>query len=434
MTFTKYPKMKDSGIEWIGKIPNNWKPIKLGHYTKIVRGGSPRPAGDPRFFDGDHTPWITVNEVTEPTGKYLISTKTSLTEDGVKQSRLISEGTLLFSNSGATLGVPKISKISGCINDGSIAFLNVSNNLSIHFLYYSLEIQTDRLREQQKGHGQPNLNTELVSVIQITLPTLTEQKQITSYLDEKTAEIDDEITKNQNLIKLLEEKKESEINRAVTKGLDDTVPMKDSGIEWIGEIPEEWEILQFKRFSTLRQGLQIPISERFKIPGKNRFEYITIKSIHQKKSSTIKEYVENPSSRVICNSENVLMARTGNTGEVVTGVSGVFHNNFFLIDFNEKMIQKEYLVYSLKISSLKELILLFAGVTTIPDLNHGDFLSLSLCIPSKTEQKQIVSYLDKKTAKIDSLISKIQLQISNLQEFRESLISSVVTGKICVTN
>jgi type I restriction enzyme S subunit len=150
-------KMKDSGIEWLGEVPEEWEVKKIGHCTSIVRGGSPRPSGDPRYFLGDFMPWITVKEVTNAIGKFVESTEEYLTEEGSKLSRIIQPETLLLSNSGATLGVPKISKIKGCINDGSVAFVSFKDFLSRDFLYYFFVSHTQIYREEMRGNGQPNL-------------------------------------------------------------------------------------------------------------------------------------------------------------------------------------------------------------------------------------------------------------------------------------
>ena len=133
-------EMKDSGVEWIGQMPTSWDCTTVGMIATVVRGASPRPAGDPLYFNGNDVPWITVAEVTKGDGKYIDETETFLTFEGAKQSRIVEEGTLLLSNSGATLGVPKITRIRGCINDGSVAFYNLSINQE--FLLYLFKGRT----------------------------------------------------------------------------------------------------------------------------------------------------------------------------------------------------------------------------------------------------------------------------------------------------
>jgi type I restriction enzyme S subunit len=209
-------KMKDSGVEWIGEIPEGWGFVKVGHYTNVVRGGSPRPSGDPRFFNGDFIHWITVKEVTSKHGKYIVDTDTKLTEEGMRQSRVLESETLVLSNSGATLGVPGILKIRGCINDGVVSFLNISSLVVRDYLYYFWTTQTEILLEQQSGYGQPNLNIDIVSNIRFPLPSVKEQKEIVEFLDIKLVEIDDLVQLEQKKIDLLKEYRQSLISEVIT--------------------------------------------------------------------------------------------------------------------------------------------------------------------------------------------------------------------------
>jgi len=213
-------EMKDSGVEWIGEIPCGWKFVRIGHYTEVVRGGSPRPSGDTRYFNGDYIPWITVKDISNPQGKFVYNTESYLTEEGMKQSRVLEKETLVLTNSGVTLGIPKILKIRGCINDGSIGFLNMKKEIYRDFLYYFLTTQTTLLLEQQSGYGQPNLNTGIVSNIRFPLPTLEEQKQIVDHLDNEIPKIDSTIEKETQRIELLKEYRQSLISSVVTGKVD----------------------------------------------------------------------------------------------------------------------------------------------------------------------------------------------------------------------
>ncbi|CEO35449.1 restriction endonuclease S subunit [[Clostridium] sordellii] len=204
---------------------------------------------------------------------------------------------------------------------------------------------------------------------------------------------------------------------------------KDSGVEWIGEIPSHWNSSVFRRYCTLQQGLQIAQEKRFDSYEEGRYKYLTVKYINKPLAENL-EYIKSPSVRVICKEDDVLLARTGATGEVVTGYEGVFHNNFFKINFDKQCIEKDYLVYYLKQNKVKDYLKLIAGTTTIPDLNHGDFLSTIFLVPSKREQEYIVKYLDKKTSEIDNLISSKEELIETLKKYRQSLITEVVTKGI----
>lgn len=207
-------EMKDSGIEWIGEIPKKWRIASVGHIATVVRGASPRPAGDPRYFGGCDVPWITVAVVTNGDGKYIYKTTEYLTLEGAKQSRVVEPGVLLLSNSGATLGVPRITCIKGCINDGSLAFYDLSVNQE--YLYYFFKSRTYELRKMMAGYGQPNLNTDIVRAIKVTIPLDYEQEEIVGYLDNKCSNIDSIIVNKQSVIDKLTAYKKSLIYEVVT--------------------------------------------------------------------------------------------------------------------------------------------------------------------------------------------------------------------------
>ena len=206
--------MKDSGVELIGLIPCNWECVSISRIASVVRGASPRPAGDPRFFYGDYIPWITVAEVTKGGDIYINNTDSYLTKEGAEHSRIVEEGTLLLSNSGATLGVPKITNIRGCINDGSVAFIDIT--IDKKYLLYVLSAYTLELRKQRQGYGQPNLNTDIVKSIRIPVPSKKEQSLIVDYLDNKNKNIEQLITIKQKKIDNLNQFKKSLIYEYVT--------------------------------------------------------------------------------------------------------------------------------------------------------------------------------------------------------------------------
>lgn len=206
--------MKDSGVEWIGEIPEHWETASISRVTTVVRGASPRPAGDPRYFNGQDVPWITVAEVTKDDGKYITSTESYLTEEGAKYSRVVEKGTLLLSNSGATLGVPKVTLITGCINDGSVAFLDL--RVEQMYLLYIFKSRTLELRKQMQGYGQPNLNTTIIKSIAIPLPHAEEQKSICDYLDKRCKAVDNAIEIKEKVVDRLAEYKKSLIYEVVT--------------------------------------------------------------------------------------------------------------------------------------------------------------------------------------------------------------------------
>ena len=211
--------MKDSGVEWLGQVPEHWVVSKFGFISSVVRGGSPRPAGDPELFDGDYSPWVTVAEITKDDEIYLTETESCLTQKGSQQCRVFPSGTLLLSNSGATLGVPKILSINANANDGVVGFEKL--NINHEFAYFYLSILTDNLRERIKqGSGQPNLNTDIVKAINIAIPPEREVNAIVDYVHKQRAKFAELTNKAINTVDLLQERRTALISAAVTGKID----------------------------------------------------------------------------------------------------------------------------------------------------------------------------------------------------------------------
>lgn len=211
--------MKDSGIEWLGEVPAHWVLSKFGYVSSVVRGGSPRPAGDPELFNGDYSPWVTVAEITKDENVYLEETETFLTKKGSDQCRIFKAGTLLISNSGATLGVPKILSIDANANDGVVGFENLKVNSE--FAYYYLSTLTENLRERIKqGSGQPNLNTDIVKAIDIPIPPENEIERILLRIKKVNTTFAALISEADKGNQLLQERRTALISAAVTGKID----------------------------------------------------------------------------------------------------------------------------------------------------------------------------------------------------------------------
>ena len=196
----------------------------------------------------------------------------------------------------------------------------------------------------------------------------------------------------------------------------------------LGEIPDNWMRVKLSDVMKVRQGLQIAISDRLTSPTPTSREYITIQSI--KKQDQAREYVETPSQRVICCKDDVLMTRTGNTGIVVTDVDGVFHNNFFLMDFDRTILDKDFLVDYLRTERVQHLILTKAGASTIPDLNHKDFYSIELPLAPLPEQQKIAKIL----STWDKAIATTERLIATSQQQKKALMQQLLTGKKRLVN
>ena len=189
-------------------------------------------------------------------------------------------------------------------------------------------------------------------------------------------------------------------------------------------LPSGWKVVRLGEICNVKQGLQIPISERFCENAQNRYFYITNEFLKEK--SEVKYYIENPPEGTICFCDDILMTRTGNTGMVVTNVFGVFHNNFFKIAYDRQLIKKEYFVFLLTGSKIQNEILKRAGSSTIPDLNHGDFLSIKISIPPLDEQEKIAEILSTWDEAINLTINLIESK----KQFKKALMQNLLTAKI----
>lgn len=190
----------------------------------------------------------------------------------------------------------------------------------------------------------------------------------------------------------------------------------------LGWLPEEWEVKEFGEVCRVNQGLQIPIEERLTAPTKKSKVYITIQYLNDGKGV---EYIEDYLSSVCCEEDDVLMTRTGNTGIVVSGVTGVFHNNFFKINFDRTILDKEFLIEYLRSFKTQHTILLKAGASTIPDLNHKDFYRINVPLPKIGEQRRIAAIL----STWDKAIAKEQQLIEALQTRHRALMQQLLSGK-----
>jgi type I restriction enzyme S subunit len=202
LTLTKY-KQTEAGL-----IPEDWEIKCISDLSSPVRGGSPRPAGSPLYFNGNFIPWLTVASLTNiPDSQLFVNeTKSFLTEAGSLQSRKLDKGTLIIANSGATLGVAKLLGVTCCANDGVAALLNIKDNIDPKFLVYYINSITKKLRDDiATGNGQPNLNTKLIGSIKVPLPpTLIEQQAISKVLfdtDDLIQALEKKIVKKRGLKK-----------------------------------------------------------------------------------------------------------------------------------------------------------------------------------------------------------------------------------------
>ena len=392
-------------------MKNKWSKINL---SDVVDDFVVPMRDKPKHFSGS-TPWCRIEDFN---GIYLSGSKSGQYVDKKTiqdmKLRVYPINTVLVSCS-ADLGRCAITT-KPLITNQTFIGLVPSKKVDSLFLYYLMSFNAGRLNNLSSGTTISYLSRKQFENLSVSVPLdISNQQKIAKIL----LTVDDAIQKTDQIIQKTEKLKQGLMNELLTKGIGHKKFKKTK----LGEIPEEWEVLTMKDICTVRQGLQIAIKQRKNLPGDNRHVYITNKYL---KDLEKPEYIEDPLKSVVCNENDILMTRTGNTGLVVTNVKGVFHNNFFLIDFDRNRLIKDFLVFYLQKPDIQKMILDRAGTTTIPDLNHGDFYSLPLVIPNKEEQKvisEIITFISKK-------IMSEQQAFEGLKKLKRSLMQDIFSQKV----
>lgn len=436
MRWRPYPAYKDSGIEWLGNVPEHWEVLRIKRLTMVKRGASPRPIDDPRYFneDGEYS-WVRIADVTA-SERYLQRTTQHLSELGKSLSVPLELGDIFLSIAGS-VGKPIITKIKCCIHDGFVYFPGYDGDKE--FLYYIFASGQPYLGLGKLG-TQLNLNTDTVGDIHIGWPPSGEQRAIVAFLDRETAKIDALIAKKQRLIELLQEKRAALISHAVTKGLDPSVPMKDTGVEWLGEIPAHWSGTALKRWVEVKitdgphetpefadEGVPFVSAEAVRngrIDFDSKRGYIT-PELHAR-------YVR----KVHPQRDDIFIVKSGATTGKLAKVDIDFEFSVWsplaLIRADLEKTPPEFLFLALHADYVQNQVQRTWSAGTQPNISMAAIERLYVVAPPLPEQRAIAALLDRETAKIDTLISKVQDAIDRLSEYRTALISAAVTGKIDV--
>lgn len=387
----------------------SWKTVKLGDVFSQIKNGASIKQTD--GFTG--IPITRIETISNSNIDFSKLGYANINDESYKDFYL-ENGDILMShiNSWTHLGKNAIvENLDQKIIHGMNLLLLKANKELLYPKYSKHYFDSDLFRNQIDKISNQSVNQSSFSVTKlreliIPLPPLATQKRIAEILDAADALR----RKDQELLK-----KYDELAQAIF-------------IDMFGDIKSNSKNLKeitFKDICTLSQGLQIPISERKKTPGSNKFPYITNQFLNGGK---VVEFIENPRQNVVCNIDDVLMTRTGNTGVVLTDVSGVFHNNFFKISYDKSVINKRYLVEYLKNPFIKATVLKMASTTTIPDLNHGDFYRIKFLLPDIDLQNKYGRLIDEQI----KLRQSIDLNLDQSDDLFNSLIQKAFKDELVV--
>lgn len=422
----RYEKYKDSGIAWIGNIPEHWEVKKLGHLY------IPR---NEKVSDKDY-PALSVTMQ----GVLLQLENVAKTNDGDNR-KLVKIGDFAINSRSDRRGSCGISKYDGSVSLINIVLtpINDMNPVYYEWLFHSSLFSDEYYRW---GHGIVNdlwtTRWQEMKNIQIAAPPLHEQQLIATYLDQKCSEIDELIILQEEMITKLQSYKQSVITEAVTKGLDKNVPLKDSGIEWIGEIPEHWEVKKLKFSCNIfgRIGFRGYKSDDLVSEGNGA---ITLSPSNMKDMKmdytnrtylSWKKYYESP--EIMISKNDILMVKTGSTYGKCSFVDDIPMEctiNPQIVVFKQHKDYPKFLAYSFQTKATRAFVETSVVGGTIPTIAQEKIMNYFFAFPPLSEQQSIADYLDQKCSEIDELISIKQQKIEKLKDYKKSLIFECVTGK-----
>lgn len=432
----RYDKYKDSGIAWIGEIPEHWEVIKTKNAFNIISGATPK-TDNIAYWDGEIT-WITPADYK--TEDIIIkSGKRNITTEGLNScgTSIVPQGSIIFSKR-APIGLVAINAVPLCTNQGCISCIP-KPYVNTKYFYYLMSVLTEWFELFGSGTTFKELSTNNFANFSLSQPSFTEQQSIATYLDQKCSEIDELIILQEEMITKLQSYKQSVITEAVTKGLDKNVPLKDSGIKWIGEIPEHWEA------SKTLFSLSMPITdgphttpELFEtgIPfvsaeaisfGDGRIDFSRIRGYISENfyQECCKKYVPQVDDIYMIKSG----ATTGRVAIVDTDVKFTIWSPLAVFRCNKERMLPRFLFYQLQSNGYQKQIELNWSYGTQQNIGMRTLEKLILSVPPLSEQQSIANYLDQKCSEIDELISIKQQKIEKLKDYKKSLIFECVTGK-----
>ena len=408
----RYPKYKDSGIEWLGEVPEGWEVIRLRNTINYKKGKNPTTLFEDNL-NNQYLPYLSMDYLRNNGDESHFVEKS-------KDTVIANDGDILLLWDGSNAGEFIVSK-NGAVSS-TMAKIFPDKKLDKRFCFFLCKTIEPILREHTIGMGIPHVNANILKNIVCPSPLKNEQTAIATFLDHKTAKIDELIKKNETLVELLKEKRQAIISHAVTKGLDPNANMKNSGVEWIGEIPQGWEV---KR---LKFNLQL-LTEK----TDRRENPVALENIE----SWLGEYKETESE---FQGEGVAFEK----GDILFGKLRPYLAKVWLAYFSGEAIGDFFVMRpSLDIDGRfavyqilnKEFISIVDGSTfgaKMPRVSWDFMANLRLPTPHIVEQHAIADYIGRETGKIDATIQKILSQIATLKEYRQTLISNVVTGKVRV--
>ncbi len=445
VTFPKYESYKDSGVEWLGEIPSHWEVRKLKHIAKVRlsnvdKHSKPRetPVRLCNYTDVYYRDFI-ADDID-----FMVATATA---NQISDFRLEQGDVLITKDSESPNDIAVPAYVAQSFNDVICGYhLAHIKPIYIEGSYLFRAFQTENISSQFKisanGITRYGISKNVISDALFLIPPIEEQNRIVKFLDRKTAEIDQAIAQKQRLIELLQEQKAILINQAVTKGLDPNVPMCDRGIEWLGEIPTHWDIKRLKHFSSVQSG--ITLGKTYTSKRLINYPYIRVANVQYGyfNLDDIAELSlpEREAARYFIKSGDILLTEGGDIDKLGRGtvwesqIEKCLHqNHVFAIRLNKKVASEYFVALVMACDYARKYFIDTAVKTTnLASTNRTKLGNLPIVLPSVDEQLQLIEYSKKIDIEYNKVISIVSSELDRINEFRQSVIASAVTGKIKV--
>ena len=418
--------MKDSGIPWIGEIPKDWCIDRIKHHFSVISGATPK-SDNPEFWDGD-VPWITPADY-KTEDKYVSCGRKRLSEAGYKScgTTLVPSGSIIFSKR-APVGTVAIANSKLCTNQGCLSCV-VKDGSNTTFYYYVMSAFTEQFELMATGTTFKEIATDVFSNFFLPSPPKNVQTAIVKHLDAECARIDAVMEQTRASIEEYKTLKQSIITEAVTKGIRPNRPMKDSGIDWIGQIPEDWEVRRIKTLFDLRDEKNyLPLEEVNLISlytDLGVVQHTDLEKTTGNKASNADGYKKVYENDIIV---NIILCWMGAIGR--SAYEGVTSPAYDIYIPKEKVDSRFYHHYFRTTGFSGDCYKRGKGIMAMRWRTYSDqFRDIKVVYPSYEEQQEVLEYLDHQSAAIDDMIASKQHLLEELECYKKSLIYDYVTGK-----
>lgn len=429
-------EMKDSGIEWIGNIPNSWHIMKISWLFELIGSGTTPKSTRDEYYNGTIN-WLQsgdinggyVNFTEKKISKYICDNNTALT--------IYAPPFIVIAMYGASIGNISIVNIEACTNQACCVLSCPNEIMNLNYLFYQLKSAKDEMLLSSRGGTQPNISQAIIRQMRVAVPSYKEQQYIANYLDDRCSKIDTIIAEAKSSIEEYKELKQAVIYEAVTKGLDKNVEMKDSGIEWEKKVASGWSYARIKYNYYLKgrigwQGLK---SDEFIDEGPYLVTGTDFQDgkVNWEKCYHITEERYNEAPEIHIQNGDLLITKDGTIGKTAfiddAPEKASLNSHLLIMRPLNKQYNNRFLYWLINSAVFEKYYLATQTGTIMASLSQEKISNFSFYMPDFETQQLIVNYLDDRCSEIDTIIATKQSLIEDLESYKKSLIYEVVTGK-----